>query len=132
MTDKEIKKALEYYQSIEIIKLGLNLINRQQAEIERLNVELVGMRGACNSYKMHYDNAKAEIERLNNEMDCRDFKNEADVVEVKHGRWETRSFIIFDSEKVGYRCSECKTTWDTETNYCPNCGSDMRKEGEGK
>ena len=49
----------------------------------------------------------------------------ADVVEVKHGEWEKRTFIIFDSEKVGYRCSECHTTWDTETNYCPNCGAKM-------
>lgn len=40
------------------------IIQEQQAEIEKLNVELVGMRGACNSYKMHYDNAKAEIEVL--------------------------------------------------------------------
>lgn len=45
----------------------IDLINRQKAEIERLNVELVGMRGACESYKIHYDNAKAEVERLNNE-----------------------------------------------------------------
>lgn len=36
------------------------IINRQQAEIEKLNVELVGMRGACNSYKMHYDDAIVE------------------------------------------------------------------------
>jgi rRNA maturation endonuclease Nob1 len=63
------------------------------------------------------------------ETDCGAFKNKADFVEVKHGRWETRNFIIFDSEKVGYRCSECKTTWDTETNYCPYCGADMGKEG---
>lgn len=42
----------------------LDLLNSQKAEIERLNVELVGMRGACESYKMHYDNAQAEIERL--------------------------------------------------------------------
>ena len=42
----------------------LDLINRQKAEIERLNVELVGMRGACESYKMHYDNAQAEIKNL--------------------------------------------------------------------
>jgi hypothetical protein len=60
---------------------------------------------------------------------CKFFKNKADFVEVKRGRWETRSFIVFDSEKVGYRCSECKTTWDTKTNYCPYCGADMRKEG---
>jgi len=43
---------------------ALDLINRKDAEIEKLNVELVGLRGACESYKMHYDNAQAEIERL--------------------------------------------------------------------
>lgn len=39
------------------------------------------------------------------------------------GKWEKRVFIIFDSEKVGYKCSECNTTWDTPTHYCPNCGT---------
>ena len=38
-----------------------------QDEIEKLTVELVGMRGACESYKMHYENAQAEIERLQEE-----------------------------------------------------------------
>lgn len=42
------------------------------------------------------------------------------------GEWEKRVFIIFDSEKVGYRCSECNTTWDTPTPYCPNCGAKMK------
>ena len=51
-----------------LLKHSLNLINRQKAEIEKLNVELVGMRGACESYKMHYDNARAEIERLKAEI----------------------------------------------------------------
>ena len=41
------------------------------------------------------------------------------------GEWEKRTFIIFDSEKVCYHCSECNTTWDTETNFCPNCGARM-------
>ena len=41
----------------------------------------------------------------------------------KQGIWEKRTWIIFDSEKVGYNCSECNTTWDTPTKYCPNCGS---------
>ena len=36
-----------------------------QAEIEKLNVELVGMRGACESYKIHYEKAQAEIEKKN-------------------------------------------------------------------
>lgn len=83
MTDNEIIKALEccktsdsdsckkcpLYNGNKPCKENLDehifdLINRQKAEIERLNVELVGMRGACESYKIHYDNAQAEIERL--------------------------------------------------------------------
>ena len=47
----------------------LELIKRQQAEIERLNVELVGMRGACESYKMHYDAALKKIKTLEYELD---------------------------------------------------------------
>ena len=46
------------------------------------------------------------------------------------GEWEKRTFVIFDSEKVGYRCSECNTTWDTSTNYCPDCGSKMKGGAE--
>ena len=46
------------------------------------------------------------------------------------GEWEKRTFIIFDSEKVGYNCSECNTTWDTETKFCPNCGAKMKGGAE--
>ena len=83
-TDNEIIKALECCKSqecgecsrlcndfpdsheckVDLMEKVYSLINCQRAEIERLNVELVGMRGACESYKMHYDNAKTEIERL--------------------------------------------------------------------
>lgn len=36
------------------------LIKRQQAEIERLNIDLKAMRGAANSYKAHYEDLKSE------------------------------------------------------------------------
>ena len=52
-------------------------------------------------------------------------EQQKDVAEVRHGEWEERTFIIFDSEMVGYRCSECNTTWDTPTKHCPNCGAKM-------
>lgn len=48
------------------------------------------------------------------------------ISDRSEGEWERRVFIIFDSEKVGYRCSECNTTWDTKTHYCPNCGEKMK------
>ena len=47
-----------------IIELADKTIETQKAEIERLNVELVGMRGAANSYKMHYDKSQAENKEL--------------------------------------------------------------------
>ena len=56
-----------------------------------------------------------------------DFCENADVVKVKQGKWEKKTVIIFDSEKVGYKCSECNTTWDTSTNYCPYCGAYMKE-----
>ncbi|MBO5963033.1 MAG: hypothetical protein J6P97_00970 [Bacteroidales bacterium] len=38
-------------------------------------------------------------------------------------------YIERDSEiKIGYNCSECNTTWDTPTPYCPQCGAKMYGE----
>jgi hypothetical protein len=66
-----------------VVENALDLINRQQAEIEKLNVELVGMRGACESYKIHYDNAQAEIERLKAEQEMADGYEDALVEMTK-------------------------------------------------
>ena len=51
-----------------------------------------------------------------------------DAVEVVHGRWEKAS------EKMPiYRCSICKERnlfkngYNVFSNYCPNCGADMRE-----
>jgi hypothetical protein len=43
---------------IEILKDALALIKRQKAEIDDMKVELDAMRGAANSYKMHYEEAE--------------------------------------------------------------------------
>ena len=77
MTDNEIIKALECCAKNEwncddncpffkkcsktlMAKSSLNIINRQKAEVERLNIELQSMRSAANSYKMHYETEKSE------------------------------------------------------------------------
>lgn len=33
--------------------------------------------------------------------------------------------------KMGVICSECNTTWDCSTNYCPFCGADMKGDSNG-
>ena len=46
------------------------------------------------------------------------------------GEWEKRTFIFLDVEKVGFKCSNCNTTWDTPTKFCPNCGARMKGDAE--
>lgn len=62
----------------------------------------------------------------------------ADVVEVKHGEWETGHFEggIFDGTNFE-KCNVCQferlfddIRFKTTYNYCPNCGAKMdKKEG---
>lgn len=62
----------------------------------------------------------------------------ADVVEVRHGKWEKQQFIVrsgFFSVK-DFTCSNCFENFSVEQgkglmNYCPNCGAKMDgKDGE--
>lgn len=59
---------------------------------------------------------------------------EKDVREIKHGRWSFDNIIFTDADGVsrsgmrGYKCSECDGFCIGESNFCPNCGADMRGE----
>ena len=58
-----------------------------------------------------------------NPIDYLDEVPAEDVRPVVRGKWKERRF----SEDVyGAECSVCHTTWDYGTNFCPNCGADMR------
>ena len=59
-----------------------------KSEVERLTVELEAMRGAANSYKMHYENAKTEIAREIFE------EIEFDIANLDFDREETRAIAI--------------------------------------
>ena len=50
-----------------------------------------------------------------------------DAVEVVHGRWTSTTEPDEQFGEMDYfKCSVCgKLRW-FETNYCPNCGADMR------
>ena len=52
----------------------------------------------------------------------------ADVVEVKHGKWEKMWHSYFKQELPC--CSVCGHFSAMRWKYCPNCGADMRKETE--
>ena len=46
----------------------------------------------------------------------------ADVRPVVRGKWEYNP-----GDNIPY-CSECMMPQDSECNFCPNCGADMREE----
>ena len=94
MTDNEIIKALEccgnpysicaecpikddHGCNEQLAKYALDIINRQQAEIERLKIENQSLRSAANSCKLHYNEARAEAvkEFVENVTYCKYCKN---------------------------------------------------------
>lgn len=49
------------------------------------------------------------------------------TVDRPRGEWQKKSFY---SEY--FYCSECGYAYKHAFNFCPNCGADMRKEGDEK
>lgn len=67
--------------------------------------------------------SKAEAEK-----GLRDLAAE-NVVPVQLGKWVVERICNFPA-LYRYECSECGMENDGEDNFCPNCGADMRKDGE--
>ena len=67
--------------------------------------------------------------------ECIHYKDGSDLVEVVHGEWST-----IEDDYLGLtalECSKCNQEyWFEEEppikiyNYCPNCGADMRGDGD--
>ena len=49
----------------------------------------------------------------------------ADVVEQKSSVWV---YQLRDSENEEYKCFRCGDTQGYKSNFCPNCGADMRAD----
>lgn len=82
---------------------------------------------------IHYDVCDYHITEMTTMTiaECsHEFKNKADLVEVKHGEWIEKEEIYGD---VYYTCSNCNNDWTTIDgtpqenfmNFCPNCGAKM-------
>ena len=77
----------------------------------------------CPFYSYGYCKALGACVNTEHGIDTRCPLVEIEQYEVKRGKW-----IDF---KNGWKCSACGK-WNNETsNFCPNCGADMReREGE--
>ena len=52
-----------------------------------------------------------------------------DAVPVRHGRW-IPCRPLGDGTPEGYMCSVCHVGGWEKTNFCPECGADMRKDDD--
>ena len=68
--------------------------------------------GGCHMGPFCPDNGCKEVRNIINNVPA------ADVVKVRHGKWTWKGHYLI--------CSECGNESD-RTNYCPNCGADMRE-----
>lgn len=54
----------------------------------------------------------------------------ADVAPVVRGRWDNASRISRKGFEW-FKFSNCGMEWSNLTNFCPNCGADMREVRDG-
>lgn len=52
-----------------------------------------------------------------------------DAVPVRYGKWIVKRYSPGGRGRTVRFCSECgANNWNRKSNYCPNCGADMRGE----
>lgn len=84
--------------------------------------------GSMFNYEMHRG-VRECLREVNSEVEA---IPAADVVEIRHGRWNVVEILTDDTQTVG-KCSICSDiiSWfEKLPNYCPNCGARMDKEDE--
>jgi hypothetical protein len=64
----------------------------------------------------HNDRLVEEVDAVFDEIPA------ADVREAVSGKWIDHQ----QGRWIYAKCSECETVHDVRSNYCPNCGADMR------
>ena len=81
------------------------------------------IREAVRKYPNTFYNGLEVARQIAHDMDA------ADVAPFRHGRWRLYSPLTdtYECDKCGYQVID----ESFRTNYCPNCGAAMAKEGEG-
>ena len=97
-----------------------DLISREKLkkEAESLRVTVMGLRsgkGILAEYAKHYRESFLRM------------IDEQPTVEPVRGEWVPEEKIYRSPLALNYRCSQCGET-NRKTNFCPNCGFDMRGE----
>ena len=77
----------------------------------------------CEKCKGYYDGHC--VHRGECDVDVIQTAPAADVQPVHRGHWIEKTGFDGWGDNI-YTCSECDTTEYVESNYCPNCGAELR------
>ena len=67
-----------------------------------------------------------QVEKDN--LPCSDFADRSLYVVREKGEWVFEEVYPGVVSLNGYMCSKCRKNTAKKTDFCPNCGADMRKE----
>lgn len=74
-----------------------------------------------------------EIPHIRYHLESDKHKEALDELEELAKHHKTGHWIDHQMDRWIYaKCSECKTIHDVKSNYCPNCGADMRENNENQ
>ena len=88
----------------------------------------------CNLKNLETMLNNGKFDCLMNENRC--INPSEDITPVRHGRWEDSTDELFGTDV--YTCSKCRESYvlvegtpkENLWHYCPNCGANMKSEGE--
>lgn len=83
---------------------------------------------AVNSGELQADDCKL---LMTSALALKGFVNRQPTVEPVRGEWIAEKEMFRTPFALNYHCSKCGEP-NNQTNFCPNCGADMRKESENK
>lgn len=82
-------------------------------------------------YVEHHEQIKNMMEITDGWIKKLEEQPTADVVERKRGKWIDETFKPWGLVHHPYKCDQCGEHSEADSDFCPNCGADMREEQDG-
>ena len=84
--------------------------------------------GGAESLKDYYENGSKSEENswIGGVYDAYDLIDDAPTVATKQGEWIKDYTFPTTFSPFSYQCSKCYLHFDFKSNFCMNCGADMR------
>lgn len=84
-------------------------------------MRLIDKDALINIFSHYYGNDKIEVDEVIEWID-----EQPTIEERKTGEWIDETFKPWGLVYHPYKCNQCGEHSEADSNFCPNCGADMR------